>query len=313
MAQTISRVMSPAQWAMLVVLSVLWGGSFFFAGVAVREIPPLTVALARAGGAAIVLNLALPLFGLSLPRRADVWRAFVIMGFINNVVPFTLIFWAQAQIPSGLASILNATTPLSTIIVAHVATRDEKMVGSRLAGVLIGFVGVSTMIGLDLLRGVGSHVVAQIALVLAAFSYACAGVYGRRFAAMGVPPMTTATGQVTASTCILAPFALFLDAPWTLSAPSSAALWSLAGISVLSTALAYVIYFRLLATAGATNLLLVTFLIPVSAIAMGVFGLNETLAPRHIVGLALIAMGLACIDGRLLKVMKRLISAGQHA
>ena len=305
MTQKISRVMSPAQWAMLVLLSVLWGGSFFFAGVAVHEIPPVTIALARAGGAALILNLLLPLIGQQLPFTRAAWIAFGVMGFINNVVPFTLIFWAQGYIPSGLASILNATTPLSAIVVAHLATQDEKMIGSRLAGVLIGFCGVATMIGLDLLEGVGTHVVAQFALVLAGFSYACAGVYGRRFSRMGVSPMATATGQVTMSTLMLAPMAAMIDAPWTLPAPSMTAWLALAGIAVLSTALAYVIYFRLLATAGATNLLLVTFLIPVSAIAMGVAVLGEQLAARHFVGLLIIGLGLACIDGRLLRVWRK--------
>jgi len=309
MTKQISRVMTPAQWAMLVLLSMLWGGSFFFAGVAVREIPPVTIALARAGGAAIILNLLLPLVGLRLPFTRDAWMAFAVMGFINNVVPFTLIFWAQGYIASGLASILNATTPLSAIVVAHFATQDEKMVGSRLAGVLIGFFGVATMIGLDLLQGVGTNVLAQAALVLAGFSYACAGVYGRRFSRMGIAPMATATGQVTASTILLAPMAAMLDAPWTLQAPSLAAWMSLAGIAILSTALAYIIYFRLLAAAGATNLLLVTFLIPVTAIVMGVLFLGEHLAARHFVGLAVIGFGLACIDGRPLRIGRKLRKA----
>ena len=303
MTSTMRRVMTPAQGAMLVLLSVRWGGSFFFAGVAVREVPPVTVALARAGGAAVILHILLLMLGQRLPAERKVWTAFVAMGFINNVVPFTLIFWAQSHVPSGLASILNATTPLSTIIVAHVATQDEKMAGSRLAGVLIGFFGVATMIGLDVLQGASADVLAQFALVLAGFSYACAGVYGRRFARMGVPPMATATGQVTASTLFLLPMAAFIDAPWSLPAPSLSTWAALAGLAALSTALAYVIYFRLLAAAGATNLLLVTFLIPVSAIALGALVLGEQLAPRHFVGLSLIGLGLACIDGRPIRLL----------
>ncbi|MDB5651191.1 MAG: transporter permease [Hyphomicrobiales bacterium] len=301
MAQTVNRVMTPLQWAMLVALSVLWGGSFFFAGVAVRELPPLTVALVRAGGAALILNAALPLLGLQLPRDGRLWLAFCVMGFINNVVPFGLIFWGQSHIPSGLASILNATTPLSTIIVAHICTSDEKMAGGRLAGVVIGFLGVATMIGAGLLEGIGTDVMAQLAIVLAGFSYACAGVYGRRFGRLGVRPMITATGQVTASSLILLPMALLYDAPWNLPMPSAPVWWALFGIAALSTALAYVLYFRLLATAGATNLLLVTFLIPVSAVAMGALMLHEHLEPRHFIGMTMIGLGLACIDGRLLR------------
>ncbi|MDB5597534.1 MAG: transporter permease [Hyphomicrobiales bacterium] len=303
MVQAVNRVMTPLQWGMLVALSILWGGSFFFAGIAVREVPPLTVAVVRAGGAALILNAALPLLGLRLPREPRLWMAFAVMGFINNVVPFTLIFWGQSHIPSGLASILNATTPLSTIVVAHLATSDEKMAGGRLAGVLIGFCGVATMIGAQLLGGLGTDVLAQLAIVLAGFSYACAGVYGRRFSRMGVRPMITATGQVTASGVMLLPMSLLYDAPWTLPMPSLQVWAALFGIAALSTALAYVLYFRLLAAAGATNLLLVTFLIPVSAVGMGVLVLHEHLEPRHFLGMALIGVGLACIDGRIFRVI----------
>ncbi|MBX9739647.1 MAG: DMT family transporter [Beijerinckiaceae bacterium] len=306
MTETIRRVMTPGLWGMLVALSVLWGGSFFFAAVAVQELPPLTVAAVRAGGAALLLNAALPLAGLRLPLGAQLWTAFAVMGVINNVIPFALIFWGQSHIPSGLASILNATTPLSTIIVAHLATSDEKMAGGRLLGVLIGFFGVATMVGPQmLLAGLATDVFAQLAIVLAGFSYACAGVYGRRFARLGVPPMITAAGQVTASGLMLAPIALFYDQPWTLPLPSLPVWGALFGIAALSTALAYVVYFRILAAAGATNLLLVTFLIPVSAVTMGALVLGERLEPRHFVGMALISLGLACIDGRPFRGLSR--------
>ncbi|MDB5509670.1 MAG: protein of unknown function transrane [Hyphomicrobiales bacterium] len=304
--------MSPAQWAMLIGLSILWGGSFFFAGVAVQEVPPLTVAAVRAAGAALILNAALPLVGLRLPSGSHIWLAFAVMGVINNVIPFALIFWGQSHIPSGLASILNATTPLSTIVVAHLATSDEKMAGGRLLGVLVGFFGVATMVGPQmLLAGLGTDVFAQLAIVLAGVSYACAGVYGRRFARMGVTPLLTATGQVTASGLILVPIALVFDQPWTLPPPSLPVWGALFGLAALSTALAYVVYFRILAAAGATNLLLVTFLIPVSAVTMGAMVLGERLEPRHFVGMALIGLGLAFIDGRPFRFISQRIRASR--
>lgn len=191
------------------------------------------------------------------------------MGFLNNVVPFCLIVWGQSHIASGVASILNATTPLFTVVVAHMLTSDEKMTGNRLIGVVVGFVGVAIMIGGQALSSLGLGVVAQLACLAGAISYAFAGVFGRRFKNMGVTPMQTAAGQVTASSVMLIPVMLVVDQPWTLPVPSFAAVAALLGVAALSTALAYVLYFRILSTAGATNLLLVTFLIPVSAIILG--------------------------------------------
>ncbi len=202
---------------------------------------------------------------------------------------------------SGVASILNATTPLFTVIVAHFLTSDEKMTGSRLLGVAMGFAGVIVMIGGDSLHGLGLDLLAPLACLGAGLSFAFAGVYGRRFKALGVTPMATATGQVTASSLMLLPVMLLVDQPWTLPMPSTAALGALVGVAVLSTALAYILYFRILATAGATNLLLVTFLLPVSAILLGVGLLDEILLPKHLTGMALIGMALAAIDGRLWK------------
>ena len=207
----------------------------------------------------------------------------------------------QTHIASGLAAILNATTPLFTVMVAHAFTKDETMTGNRLIGVVVGFLGVTLMIGADALKGIGTDVVAQLAVLAAAVSYAFAGVFGRRFARMGVAPIATAAGQVAASTLMLLPVALLVDRPWTLAPPSASAFAAIFGIAALSTALAYVLYFRLLASSGATNLLLVTFLIPVSAIVLGSLVLGERLAAKHFLGMSLIGAGLAAIDGRLLR------------
>jgi drug/metabolite transporter (DMT)-like permease len=242
---------------------------------------------------------------VTIPYTRPVWLAFFGMGLLNNVVPFCLIVWGQTHIASGLAAILNATTPLWTVVVAHVLTADEKMTGNRLAGVLIGFVGVIVMVGPALLSGVAASGLAQVAVVGAALSYAFAGVFGRRFRRMQVPPLATAAGQVTASSLMLLPIAFFFERPWLLPFPDLPVWGAVLGIAVLSTALAYVLYFRILATAGATNLLLVTFLIPISAILLGSLVLGERLDSRHFVGMALIGCGLAAIDGRLLKRFRR--------
>ena len=299
------KTMGPAEWAMLLVLSVLWGGSFFFIGVAVKELPPLTIMMLRVGCAALTLNLVVLFMGQSMPRDPKVWLAFFGMGLLNNVIPQTLIVWGQTQIPSGLASILNATTPLFTVLVAHIFTSDEKMTGNKLVGVIIGFIGVAIMIGPEALGGLGSNVWAQFAVLLASAFYGISGVFGRRFKKMGVQPMVTATGQLTASTLMLAPLALLVDHPWMLAQPSLAAWSAIAGLALLSTALAYLLFFRLLASSGATNLLLVTFLIPISAVFLGSLFLGEHLEAKHFIGMACIALGLAAIDGRLLAKFKR--------
>lgn len=298
MSHALNRPMSAAQWAMLLGLSVLWGGSFFFTGVALSALPPLTLVVLRVGIAALILNLILPFADPHRSRCREAWAAFLGMGLLNNVVPFCLIVWGQTHIASGLAAILNATTPLFTVVVAHMLTSDERMTGNRLAGVLVGLGGVSVMIGAGAFAEAGSNLPAQLAVLGAALSYALAGIFGRRFRRMGVSPLATATGQVTASTLLLLPVALVIDRPWTLALPSPAVWGAVLGIAALSTALAYPLYFRLLASAGATNLLLVTFLIPVSAILLGALLLGEHLDPRHYLGMVLIGCGLAAIDGR---------------
>jgi drug/metabolite transporter (DMT)-like permease len=235
------------------------------------------------------------------------------MGILNNVIPFSLIVWGQSHIASGLASILNATTPLFTVIVAHYFTVDEKLTGQRLAGVLVGFIGVAVMIGAAAMMAWNANVLAQIAVLGAALSYGFSGVFGRRFKAMGIPPLVTAAGQVTASSAILLPLSLLVDRPWTLPMPSTGAVLSLAGLALVSTAFAYLLFFRLLARAGATNVGLVTFLIPVSAILFGVLILDETLELRHMAGMALIGAGLILIDGRLVAAVSGRFSARRPA
>lgn len=303
MTSTINISMNARVWAMLIVLSMLWGGSFFFVGVVVTDLPPLTIVALRVGIAAITLWIIALMIGLRPPKELRVWGAFLGMGLLNNVVPFALIVWGQTQIASGLASILNAATPIFAVVVAGILLPDERVTPLKLVGVGIGFVGVVVMIGLPALSGGGSFI-AQLAIIAAALSYAFAGVYGRRFKAMEINPIITAAGQVTASTIVLTPVALMVDGPLDVVAMSGDTWAAIAGLAVLSTAVAYVLYFKILELAGATNVLLVTLLVPVSAILLGSMFLNESLEVIHFVGMLLIAIGLSAIDGRLWRRIK---------
>lgn len=255
--------------------------------------------LGRVGFAAVALNLLLALRGTPMTRTMP-WRAFAVMGLLNNVLPFLLFAFAVTRIPSGLAAILNATTPIFTVLAAHVLTRDERLTLPKLIGVACGFGGVIVLIGPSLLGGLGqADALGQACCLLAAISYAFAGLYGRRF--RGLAPIHVATGQITASTALVLPLALLVDRIWTLPMPSPTAWGALAGIALLCTAAAYILYFAILARAGATNLLLVTFLLPASALLLGALVLSEPVTPRALAGMVLIGLGLAAIDGRLLR------------
>lgn len=295
--------MSLSDWLLLLILSTFFGGAFFFVVIAVDEIPPLTLALCRCGIAAAVLLAYVWAKGQSLPSDFAVWRGLVILALLNTVLPFTLIFWGQQHIPSGLAAILNATAPLFSILLAHFATADEKLTTRRALGVAVGFVGVVIVIGIDALWAVGLNVLAQLAVVAAAFCYAATGVYGRRF--QRFPSAVIAASVLLLGGLMLIPIAGLVDRPWQLPAPSLAAVASTIGLAVVSTAFAFLIFFRLLARTGATNLQLVAFLIPVSAILLGVGFLGEVLEWRHFAGMALIATGLAIIDGRPERLLRR--------
>lgn len=305
--EAIKKSMGWTEWLLLITLSVLWGGSFFFIAVAVKDLPPLTIVMLRVGLAALTLDLIVRWMKLRVSWDRQVWLAFFGIGLLNNLIPFSLIVWGQSHISGGLASILNATTPLFTVIVAHLSTKDERMTAGRLIGVLIGFAGVVLMIGAETLKGLGAGALAQLAVLGAAVSYALAGIYGRRFQRLGISPLVAAAGQVKASTVLIIPVVLITDRPWTLSMPGPETWGAVVGLALFSTALAYILYFRILATAGATNVLLVTFLIPLSAILLGTIVLGEVLEPKHSVGMVLIGLGLAAIDGRPLDFLRRLI------
>ncbi|MBB4101633.1 DMT family transporter [Allorhizobium borbori] len=300
-----TKEMGLAEWAMLGALSLLWGGSFLFNGILVKVWPPLTIVTGRVVLAALALWLIVRVMGVKMPKSREAWGAFFGMGILNNVIPFILIVWGQTHIASGLAAILNATTPLFGVIVAHALTADEKLTVNRVAGLLVGFAGVVTMVGPSVLGHVGSDLLGELAVLGAAVSYAFAGVYGRRFRAMGLPPLVPAVGQVTASSVLLLPVALIVDRPFSLPVPGLEAWAALFGLAILSSALAYILFFRILATAGATNLMLVTILIPPSAILLAALVLGEQLAARHFIGMVLIGLGLLAIDGRLWRALFR--------
>ncbi|MEM1102374.1 MAG: DMT family transporter [Pseudomonadota bacterium] len=291
--------MTASVWAMLLALSVLWGGSFFFVEVAVASLPPLLLVWLRVAIAAIALVVFLHVTGRRLPRDRDAWIAFLGMGLLNNVIPFSLIAWGQTEISSGLASIINAMTPVCAVVLAHLLTEDEKLTPARLTGVLLGVAGVVVLIGLDALEGIGAAVLAQLAVLGATVSYGFAGIWGRRFKRAGIEPTVAAAGQVAGSTIILAVPVLVLSAPWTLPLPSGTVILSMLGLALLSTALAYVLFFRILAAAGAGNVMLVTLLVPPSAILLGWAFLGERLELQHMAGMALIGLGLVWLDGRL--------------
>jgi drug/metabolite transporter (DMT)-like permease len=282
-------------WAMLIALSVLWGGSFLFAKLALAEIPPTSLVALRVVLAAAALLIWLRARGLAIPR--EIWAACAVMGLFNNVIPFGLIFWGQQFIGLGLAAVVNATTPLWTIVLAHFLTSDEKLTGTRLAGVIVGVAGVIVLVGPDTLGGLGESGWAQLALLGATLSYASALIWARRF--RGRNPILPATGQLVASSLIAIPLALVVDAPWTLAMPSAETWGAVLALSVACTAFAYSLYFAIMARAGAGNAALVTMLIPPSAMGLGWVVLDETPGLLSLAGFAIILVGLALVDGRL--------------
>jgi drug/metabolite transporter (DMT)-like permease len=297
-SKIVNQAMGIKEWVLIITLSIVWGGSFFFVGVAVKELPPLTIVLFRVALASMILLAIVYLKGERMPSSLSIWGSFMVMGALNNLIPFCLIVWGQTHIESGLASILNATAPMFSIVLAHFFIREEKLTFNRIAGVVLGWIGVSILIGIESLRGFGLEVIGQIAVLGAAISYAFAAIYGRRFKDM--KPIVVATGMLCGSTIMMIPLALYFDQPWNL-APGAMTIMSILGLAAISTSLAYIIYFHVLATAGPTNLLLVTFLIPISAIVLGVMVLGEQLGWEIFVGMGMIFIGLITIDGRVFK------------
>jgi len=301
----INSVMNRGEWGILLALALIWGVAFIFIKVAVTHVDPLTYVWLRLNIAAAALWLLLRWRGERLKLPLAVWGAILVLALFNNMIPFFLFGWGQQRIASGLASILNATTPIWGVIVAHLWTRDERMTPAKILGVMVGFAGVATMIGPDLLFNGNGTVLAQIACLTAALCYALAGVWARRFKALGVPPIKVAAGQLIVGAFVMAPIALIIVQPWLRPLPPLEAWGAIVALALFCTALGYVLYFKLIETAGATNALLVTLLVPPTAILMGGLIFGERLTSGQFAGFAIIALGLALIDGRVLAPLRR--------
>lgn len=304
----INQLMGRAEWVVMIALALIWGGAFFCIKVAVTHVEPLTYVWLRLSIAAAALWALLRWRGERLNLPLQVWGAILVLALLNNMIPFALFGWGQQRIASGLASILNATTPIWGVIAAHLWTRDERMTPTKIIGVLIGFAGVATMIGPDLLLG-GDSLLPQLACLVAAFCYAIAGVWARRFKALGVSPLKVAAGQLIVGAFAMAPIAFVVDQPWLDAWPPLEAWAAIVALALIATAFGYVLYFRLIDTAGATNALLVTLLVPPTAILLGALFFGERLTAGQFGGLAFIALGLALIDGRLLAPLGRKVTA----
>lgn len=295
--------MTASDWGLLVFLSFLWGGSFFLTAVAIKEITPFTLVFVRLTIADIALFLVIVAIGARIPKDLPTWWQFLILGTFGSAVPFSLIFWGMLKVNSGLASIFMAMTPLSTIIIAHFFTTDEKLSWRRVWGVMAGLGGVIVIVGPSVLSDSGSYIAAQAAILAATVCYGIAGVYGKRF--YGMPPVVVAFGQVTSAAILMLPIALVFEHPFSRAMPSTAAMASVVALALFSSALAFIVFFRILLRVGATNVVLVTLLIPVTAIFLGAAILGEKLLLRHFAGLAVIVCGLLIVDGRIIDYFRR--------
>ncbi|MEM8799750.1 MAG: DMT family transporter [Pseudomonadota bacterium] len=304
----INTEMGTAEWAKLAFLSLLWGGSFFFIEIALAGFPPLTLVALRVGFAALGLWIFVFATRRPLPRSVRFWAAIGFSAILNNALPFSLMSWGQTQVGASLASILNATTPIFTVLVAGIFLKDEPLSARRLIGVLVGALGVAVVIGPTAILGARMDwmsLLGQLAFLGGTLSYATASVYSRRFGRMGIDPIVAATGQLSAAVLIMVPVSLIFERPLSLPLPGIDAWLAVLGLALLSTALAFILYFQLLAKAGATNVILVTFLIPVSAISLGILLLGEHLSGHQVGGMVIIAAGLFIVDGRLVRRLLR--------
>ena len=296
------KTISTRAWVELTLLAALWGASFVSIRVALDEIGPLTAVAHRVGWAALALWLVVSFLRLPVPRDPKVWGAFLIMGLLNNVIPFGLMAWGQLHIESGLTSILNGATAIFGVVVAAIFFADERVTFRKAIGVLLGFAGVTTAIGLENLRDFDLRSLAQLAVLAGTVSYAVASVWARKTLS-GHPPQVAAAGMVTGATVIMLPLAWWIEGPLTLSlAPQT--LWAIGYYAIAATALAYLLYYRVLVMAGSGNLMLVTLMIPPVAIVLGALILNEALNPAAYAGFALLALGLIVLDGRVWRLMR---------
>jgi drug/metabolite transporter (DMT)-like permease len=295
--------LSPRAWTELLLLALLWGGSFLAIRTALDEVPVFTSVAHRVGWAALALWAVVAARGLAVPRQPRVWAAFLVMGLLNNVLPFTLMAWGQLHVETGLVSILNAATAIWGTLLAAALFRDERLTLRKTVGVALGFAGVALAVGVQALGALDLRALGQLAVIAGTVSYAFAAVWARARLG-GLPPMVAAAGMLTGSSLVMIPLALALEgAPrWDLAPVTWAAIVYFA---LASTALAYLLYYRVLAMAGPANLLLCTLMIPPVAILLGAAARGEALAPQAFAGFALLACGLLILDGRVLRALSR--------
>jgi drug/metabolite transporter (DMT)-like permease len=286
-------------WGLIAILTLLWGGAFYMIEVGLRSFPPITLVFIRMAFAVPPMWIAMRFMGERLPTDMRIWALLAVVGAFNCALPFTLFFWGQQYLDSGYASILNATTPLWGVITAHFMTADEKATPSRIVGVLVGLAGIMVMVGPEAMKGVSDNLLAQLACLISTVFYSLAAIFGRRLSQTSLTPMAVATGQTMTAALMMVPIMLVIDQPWTMSTPRLDSVLAGLAIALISTALAYVLYFRLIDRSGASNAQLVAFLMPILAVALGVAFLNESLSSGQVAGAVLIAFGLAIIDGRL--------------
>ena len=295
--------MSSQAWVEMALLAVIWGGSFLSIRLALNEIPVMTAVAHRAFWAMWVLWAYILLCKLPLPRSLRVWAAFLVRGLLNNVIPFVLMAWGQLHIETGLTSILNATTAIFGVVVASVVFADERLTLNRAVGVVLGFFGVATAIGLENLANFDIRSTAQLAVLAGTLSYAFAGAWARRMLS-GLRPQVASAGMLTGSALVMVPLAIAVDG--TPSFQLSTTAWGAIGYyAVIATACAYLLYYRILAMAGSGNLMICTLLVAPVAIILGAVVLGEELAPRAYAGFALLALGLLVLDGRILAFVRK--------
>ena len=289
----------------LLLLASLWGPSFLFIKVAVGEIPPLTLVVGRVGIAAALLFIILRLQGRSLPKLGPIWIHFGVMALFQNALPFALINWGEQYIDSALAAILNGTTPLFTILLAHQFIDDDRLSLGKALGVFVGFAGLLVLIAPALFGGVQATAWGLIAVTIAAASYGVAIVYSR-LNLRGQVPLVAPTAQLTLATLYLLPLALIFEQPFSLPTPSATAIGSLFMLAVFGTALAFVVYYRIIERASASYVSMVTYLVPIFGVVLGVLVLDEQLSWNAIVGCALILTGVMIVNGAVDRSFARL-------
>ncbi|WP_299546468.1 DMT family transporter [uncultured Tateyamaria sp.] len=300
---TAQKTLSGRAWSELLLLGLIWGASFLSIRIALDEIAPLTSIAHRTFWAMCALWLVVWAMRLPVPRNPRVWVAFLGMGVLNNVIPFGLMAWGQLYIETGLTSILNAATAIFGVVVAALFFADERITGRKAIGVALGFFGVATAIGLENFKSFDLRSLAQLAIVAGTVSYAFAGAWARHFLG-SLSPQVAAAGMLTGSSLVTVPLAWAVDGPISLNLQTDTLL-AIAYYAIIATAGAYLLYYRVLAMAGSGNLMLVTLVIPPVAIVLGSVVRDEALNPNAFIGFALLALGLAIIDGRILTLLQR--------